>query len=174
VITDGAGGTPLPAPTLNDVRVEDLRDTGRLLQLHDQAVARGLVGPNEADRLRFVGAAEHAMAVGQGNPPGLFCYLVRGRLWRYLTQEDEDRGNARIKRELRGEPLPRSGIGMGAAWGGPMLSADALGVREVRAAMIRAGIFRDPFPAFQRLNPDWTRGRWDAALAELGTPRDGT
>jgi hypothetical protein len=174
VITDGAGGAPLPAPTLNDVRVEDLRDTGRLLQLHDQARARDLVGSGEADRLRFVGAAEHAMAVGKGNPPGLFMYLVRGRLWRYLTQEDEDRANARIKREMRGEPLPRSGVGTGAAWGGPVLSADALVVREVRAAVIRAGIFRDPFAAFAARNPEWSRERWDAALVELGVSRGGT
>src|SRR5690606_23004954 len=89
VIAAGAGGGPLPEPTLNDVRVEDLEDTGRLLRLHAQAVARGLVGASEADRLRFVGAAEHALALGDENPPGLFMYLVHGRFWRYLTQGDE-------------------------------------------------------------------------------------
>jgi hypothetical protein len=51
---------------------------------------------------------------------------------------------------------------------GPVLSADALVVREVRAAVIRAGIFRDPFAAFQARNPGWSRERWDAALVELG------
>ena len=115
------------------MRVEDLKDTGRLLRLHAQAVARGLVGSSEADRLRFVGAAEHALALGTGNPPGLFMYLVRGRLWRYLTQGDEDRAHARIKREFAGEPPPRSGVGPGASWGGPVLSADAVLVREVRS-----------------------------------------
>jgi hypothetical protein len=163
---DGAGGAPLPPPNLDDVRVEDLKDTGRLIGLLDRAIARDLVGPSEADRLRFVAAAEHALASGKENPPGLFMYLVRGRRWRYLTQEDEDRANARIKRELRGEPPSRSGVGTGAAWGRPVLSADALVVREVRAALIRAGTFRDPFAAFQRLNPDWTRERWDAAMRE--------
>ncbi len=167
-ITDGAAPEPLPAPTLNDVRVEDLKDTGRLLRLHDQAVARELVGSSEADRLRFVGAAEHALALGKGNPPGLFVYLVRGRLWRYVTQADEDRAHERLKRELRGEPLPRTGDGPVASWGGPVLSADAVAVREVRAGMIRAGIYRDSYAAFVRMNPDWTRGRWDRALSELG------
>ena len=168
-VADGAGGGPPPPPTprLDDVRVEDLEDTGRLLRLLDQAVARGLVGASEADRLRFVGAAEHAMAVGKGNPPGLFMSLVRGRLWRYLTQEDEGRANARIKRELRGEPPAWPGIGLMATGRRPSPSADALIVREVRAAMIRAGMFRDPFPEFRRLNPGWDRGRWDAAMAEL-------
>ncbi len=168
LITAGAGGGPLPAPTLNDVRVEDLKDTGRLLRLHAQAVARGLVGPSEADRLRFIGAAEHALALGKGNPPGLFMYLVRDRLWRYVTQEDEDRAHARLKRELRGEPLPRTDDGPVASWGGPVLSGDAELVREMRSAMIRAGVYRDPYAAFMRVNPDWTRGRWDRALSELG------
>jgi hypothetical protein len=168
VIADGAGGGPLPAPTLNDVRVEDLKDTGRLLRLHAQALARELVGSSEADRLRFVGAAEHALALGKGNPPGLFMYLVRGRLWRYLTQGDEDRAHARIKRELRGTPPSGPGPGASACWAGAVPSADAVVVREVRAAVIRAGHYRDPYAAFARVTPGWTRGRWERALSELG------
>ena len=168
VIAAGAGEGPLPAPTLTDVRVEDLKDTGRLLRLHAQSVARELVGSSEADRLQFVGAAEHALALGTVNPCGLFMYLVRGRLWRYLTQADEDRAHARLKRELRGEPAPRSGVGPGASWCGPELSSDAVMVREVRSAVIRAGHYRDPYAAFARVTPGWTRGRWDRALSELG------
>jgi len=165
---NGAGGAPLPAPTLNDVRVEDLKDTGRLLVLLAQAIARDLVGTSEADRLRFVAAAEHALAVGKGNPPGLFLYLVRGRLWRYLTQEDEDRASRRLKLYLFGAAPEvgassrRTGVEMG-----NQVSEDARLVRELRAAMIRAGIFRDPFAAFQARNPEWSRERWDAALIEL-------
>ena len=171
-MTNGAGGAPLPAPTLNDVRVEDLKDTVRLLVLLAQAIAREMVGSSEADRLRFVAAAEHALAVGKGNPPGLFLYLVRGRLWRYLTQEDEDRASRRLKLHQYG-PLREVGGGVfrPAVAMGPGLSEDARLVREVRAAMIRAGIFRDPFGEFRRLNPVWTRERWDAALAELETVR---
>ena len=127
VIAGGAGGPPLPTPTLNDVRVEELKDTGRLLQLHDQAVARGFVGSSEADRLRFVGAAEHAMAVGKGNPPGLFCHLVRGRLWRYLTQDDEDAAGLRLKRHLFGPPRGGGPGGSRSAVAvGPGLSRDAM------------------------------------------------
>ena len=65
------------------MRVEDLKDTGRLLGLHDQAVARGLMGSSEADRLRFVAAAEHARAVGSGTRAGCsrdWC----GRGWRHF------------------------------------------------------------------------------------------
>ena len=192
---DGAGGRPLPAPNLDDVWGEDLEDTGRLLALLARAIGRGLVGASEADRLRFVASAEHARRLGKGNPPGLFMYLVRNRLWRYLTQEDDDGANARIKRELRGEPSPRpgdggergsaklpalafprralGGAGPGMSWGAPKLSEDALVVREVRGAIIRAGVFRDPFPEFRRLEAGWDRARRDAALAELGLSRDG-
>jgi hypothetical protein len=157
----------LPAARLEDVRVEDLKDTGRLMDLLGQAVAQGLVTGSEADRQRFVGAAEHALAIGKGNPAGLFVYLVRGKLWRYLTQEDEDRANIRIKAFLRGPELPRvAALGMPRP-SGPSLSSDAKLVREIRGALIRAGIFRDPFPEFHRRNPEWIRERWDAALAEL-------
>jgi hypothetical protein len=157
----------LPAARLEDVRVEDLKDSGRLMDLLGQAVARGLVSTSEADRLRFVGAAEHALAIGQGNPAGLFVYLVRGKLWRYLTQDDEDRANVRIKAFLRGpEPPGVAAVGMFRP-SGPSLSADAKVVREIPAAFIRAGIFRDPFPEFHRRKPEWSRERWDAAMAEL-------
>jgi hypothetical protein len=172
---DGQGGeeqTPEP-PRLDDVTVEDLRDDGRLMELHRQAVARQVVSPSEADRLRFAASAEHALAVGKQNPGGLFTYLVRGRLWRYATQADEDAARSRLRRHLWGDPKPADrGLAMAPARakaqedGG--LSADARLVREVRTAVIRAGIFRDPWPAFAAKQPDWDRGRWDRAMAELG------
>jgi len=166
--TDGAGGGPLPAPTLNDVRVEDLGDTGRLLRLHEQAVARELVGASEADRLRFVAAAEHARAVGTRNPPGLFVRLVRGRLWRFLTQADEDAAAGRLKRHLFGAPRGVSGSGpRPSVVDRPRLSADALVVREVRATVARAGYRGDPFPLVRARDGSWTRARWDGALSEL-------
>jgi len=49
--------------------------------------------------------------------------------------------------------------------GGPAAApSDAEVVRAVRAAAMRAGIYRDPFPEFATLNPGWTRERWDRAL----------
>jgi hypothetical protein len=54
---------------------------------------------------------------------------------------------------------------------GPSLSADAMVVREIRGVFIRAGVFRDPFPEFHRRNPEWSRERWDAAMAELERAR---
>jgi hypothetical protein len=159
--------------------VEDLKDTGRLMDLLGQAMARGLVSGSEADRLRFVGAAEHALGIGKENPAGLFMYLVRGKLWRYLTQEDEDRANVRIKAFLKGpeKSLMASMFPLGFEKSmmtsssrppaGPVLSEDARLVIRVRAALASAGYRGDAFPQVRRQDPSWTRERWDAALAEL-------
>jgi hypothetical protein len=155
----------LPAPTLRDIHVEDLKDTERLLGLHDQAVEQKLVGASEADRLKFVAAAEHAVAIGKANPCGLFAYLVRGACWRYITQADEDRANTRIKAYLRGPALPSVATKAPVR---PTLSEDALLVLKVRSALASAGYRGDPFPQVRRHDPSWTRERWDAALAELG------
>lgn len=110
----GAGGDqgaekPGPTPRLDDVRPEDLREVGRALALFDQAVARRLVGPSEADRLRFLAVAEHAAAVGTANPPGLFARLIRSGLWHHATQADEDAAAARLREHLHGRPRPGRG-----------------------------------------------------------------
>ena len=171
VITGGKGGAPLSAPTLDNLRVEDLEDTGRLLRLHDQAVARELVSSSEADRLKFVAAAEHARAVGRANPCGLFARLVRRGFWHFATQDDEDRASRRLKSHLFGPPREVCGGGLRA---GLAMEPQPSEVRGVRAAMIRAGIFRDPFPAFRARNPGWTRERWEAGWAESVESRGAT
>jgi hypothetical protein len=158
----------LPTPRLDDVRVEDLERTDRLLELYGQAVTRGIVTASEADRLRFVGAAEHAMAIGEANPAGLFAFLVRGRCWRYLTQADEDRATARLKAHRRSLLPPAAHPGLAPDRPARAAPSDGEIVREVRAAAIRAGVFRDPFEEFQRLHPGWTRDRWDRAVEGCG------
>ncbi len=100
---------PGPPPRLDDVRPEDLREVGRTLGLFDQAVARRLVGPSEADRLRFLAAAEHAAAVGTANPSGLFARLIRRGLWHHATQADEDAAARRLREHLHGRPRPLQG-----------------------------------------------------------------
>jgi hypothetical protein len=100
----GDGDKPLPVPTLDDVRPEDLRDVGRTIRLFDQAVDRKLVGGSEADRLRFLAVAEHARSIGTVNPGGLFARLVRRGLWHFATQDDEDVARRRLREYLRGTP----------------------------------------------------------------------
>ena len=49
----------------------------------------------------------------------------------------------------------------------PELSDDARLVRAVREVAVRAGFRGDPFPLLKREKPEWTRERWDRAVAEL-------
>ncbi len=164
--SEGQGGEN--SPTLRDVVPADLRDTGRLLTLHAEAVRLDLVGGSEADRLKFLAAAEHARVIGTKNPCGLFVRLVRGKLWHFLTHDDEDAARLRLKRHLFGEPrreeipaAPR------VAAPGPMLSEDARMVRAVENAAKRAGFRGDAFYLLRKERPDWTRDRWEAATLEL-------
>jgi hypothetical protein len=166
-----AAGAVAGKPDLRHIVPEDLADTGRLLDLYAQAVAAGLVGSSEWDRLRFLAAAEHARIIGTKNPCGLFARLVRGRLLHFATQDDEQAASVRLRRHLYGA-LPS-----GRAVGGSVpvmrsapcweLSADARLVQAVRAAAIRARYRGDAFPLLKRQQPEWTRERWDRAVAEL-------
>lgn len=97
---DGAGECNLPEPTLRYVRMEDLKDTMRLLVLYDQAVKAGLIRDSEHMRLAFVALAEHALDRGTTNPCGLFAYLLKNGRFDAITVRDEDRAVARLK-ELR-------------------------------------------------------------------------
>ncbi len=167
-------------PTLRNVLPADLRDTGRLLELQRQAIEAKLISASERDRLLFVGAAEHARSIGKVNTCGLFIHLVRGKLWHFLTAADEDRGNARLKAHLFGKSrereLPRdsSGASLSAPSSAvPSLSADARLVQAVRSAAVRSGYRGDPFYLLRRERPEWTRERWDVALAELSRPDRG-
>ena len=156
-------------PNLRDIVLEDIKDTGRLLDLYDQAVALGYVTTSERDRLRFVSAAEHARAIGTRNPCGLFVRLVRSGLWSFLTQDDEGAANVRLRHYLYGKPLtpkepPSSYPTVRAV---ETLSEDARLVQAILAAVARTRYRGDVFPVLKRERPEWTRERWDQALGEL-------
>jgi hypothetical protein len=155
---------PAERPDLCNVLPQDLRDTGRLLDLYEQAVGQGLAARSEWCRLRFVAAAEHARVIGTKNPCGLFVRLVKGGLWHFATHDDEVAASVRLRRHLHGEG-PRSSSQ------GPRrqqaLSEDARLVRAVREAAVRLRLRGDPFPLLKRERPEWTRQRWDRAVAEL-------
>src|SRR5262249_45589677 len=98
---------------------------------------------------------------------------VRSKLWSYLTQDEEGAAHARLKRHLFGAPRERVG-GLGRAMevraavaARPALSDDGLLVREVRGALARTGFRGDPFYALKSQRPDWTRDRWETAVAEI-------
>jgi hypothetical protein len=166
-----APGATSPAsgkPDLRNVLPEDLKDTGRLLDLYEQAVGQGLVTASEWGRLRFVAAAEHARIIGTRNPCGLFVRLVRGRLLHFATGDDEQAASVRLRRHLYGSAREGpAGSERSSCRSVPELSADARLVESVRAAAARARYRGDAFPLLKRVQPEWTRERWDQAVAEL-------
>jgi hypothetical protein len=155
-------------PTLRDVTPEDLRDTGRLLELHEQAIEQKLVTTSEADRLKFVAGAEHARAVGS-KPCRLFAWIAWKGRWEFITQADEDAARVRLKQHLHARPVNR--IQPVTRSEREPLSDDALLVQSITAALKRANHRVDGFPLLKRERPEWTRERWDAALAELEAAR---
>jgi hypothetical protein len=167
-----AAGTVAGTPDLRHIAPEDLADTGRLLELYAQAVAAGLVGSSEWDRLRFVAAAEHARIIGTKNSCGLFARLVRGGLLHFATCDDEEAASVRLRRHLYGGPPSGRAAGGSARviCSAPCreLSADAQLVQAVQAAAARARYRGDAFPLLKRQKQEWTRERYDRAVDELG------
>ena len=159
---------PPGKPDLRNVVIEDLRDTGRLLELYNQAVGLGLVTASECDRLRFVAVAEHARVIGTRNPCGLFVRLVRGGLWHFATHDDETAASMRLRQHLHGGFPERRAEQEPGMRQGRELSDDARLVQAVREVAARSGYRGDPFPLLKREKPEWTRERWDRAVAELG------
>ena len=172
--------SPKAEPTLRNIVPADLKETDRLFELHAQAVDSGHLGSSESDRLKFFAAAEHARVIGTTNPCGLFSRLVRSQLWHYLTQDDEDAANRRLKAFLYGGPerlaaalpvLPGIGARPSQAVPQPVLSDDARFVRDVTNMLRQKGIPESGvWRLVNRERPEWTRERWDRAVEELRGP----
>lgn len=91
------------APTLRHITLEDLRDPMRLDHLYREATEAGSLRQSVSTRMSWFAAAEHALTVGKQNPCGLFATLYRRKLWRHITQADEDAARATLKRLDYGE-----------------------------------------------------------------------
>ena len=162
---------PTAPPTLRDIQPEDLRDTGRLLDLYHEAVERKLITPSESDQLKFVAGAAHAQAVG-AKPCRLFAWMVWGRHWEDITQADEDAARIRLKQHFYGRRREAERVAPRIERS-PELSLDARLVQAVQAAATRAGHRGCAFPLLHREKPEWTRERRDQALAELEASKAG-
>jgi hypothetical protein len=77
--------------------VADLTDTDRLLVLYAQSVRAKLIGLSEAERLTFVGLAQHVLARHPKNAGGLFRQLLMRRCFHFVTQEEEDVAQQRLR-----------------------------------------------------------------------------
>lgn len=157
-------------PTLKHLVIEDLRSTPRLLSIFEQAVNAGTVGGGDGERLNFVSAAEHALIKGTLNPCGLFVHLVKNRLWHYCTNDDEDAANERLKRHFFGNPRPREPKPVKPRAVQVVVSEDAKLVAAVQRVASQHRL-SEPFYLLRRERPEWTRERWDKALAEIENAR---
>ena len=175
VETQGKDTTKHPpfSPTLQHIVPDDLRDTERLLALFEQAQRQGLIGTSDRARLTFLATAEHACVIGSSNPCGLFAALIRRQLWHYVTDRDEDAASARLKQHWYGREGPRRPAPPPIPTEPPALSKDAFMVRELYRELARAGFQGDAFGWVHRAYPEWTRARWDHAVAELATAQQG-
>lgn len=95
----------LPPPTLRHIRRQDLADTSRLLALYTQALTAGLIGRSEAERLSFVGLAQHVLTYGPANAGGLFRRLLVRRHFHFITPAEEEAALQRLKYHLYGGEL---------------------------------------------------------------------
>jgi hypothetical protein len=93
----------LPAPNIRDVRTDDLKSFSRVEELYTQAVKCRLIEPTEAGAINFISAAVRAMAV-PGDAPRVFMGIIRGKLWKNITQRDEDRALAALRRYREKDP----------------------------------------------------------------------
>jgi hypothetical protein len=80
----------------------DLQATDRLLDLYAQAIHARLIGPSEAERLTFVALAQHVLCYRPANAGGLFHRLLTHRLFHFVTQDEEEAAQQRLKRYLYG------------------------------------------------------------------------
>jgi hypothetical protein len=128
-----------------------------------EAQAHGSIGASENDRLTFIATAEHARFVGSTNPCGLFAQLIRRRLWHFVTADDEERAQNRLKAHFYGgrEEKTRE------ASRKEKLSDDALFVALLQGQMRRRGFHGNVFSLLHAERPEWTRERWENAVAEI-------
>lgn len=163
----------IPPPQLSRIRPEDFLEVGRALRLLEQAVERGLM-PDESEfsRLRWLAALERARTMPARNPAGIFLYLVRNRLWHYLTEAHITAASERLKRHLfhDGRLMPPFFVRRGALERAnperPEISTDALIVQVVRNELARRGERQDIFVALWT-HAGFARERYKAALAEM-------
>ena len=83
---------------LRDLKVESLKNFAHLEILFQQAIKARWLGGSEANFLNWVGAAVRATTVAARDPVRVFVSLVKRGRWDFITQEQEDRARALIRR----------------------------------------------------------------------------
>lgn len=171
-------GKPAAKPSIRHIVRADLADMGRLLELHRQAVARGLAQPGDRGRLEFVSFAEHALTYATKNPCGLFVSNLKNRRHGFINQTDEDDANRRIKEHLYGsERADARAVGGGltkvtSKQPEPKPLSDLARLVLVAHRVCESErLVIEPFHLARRHQPSLTREEWETAVAELEQQR---
>lgn len=85
-------------PDLRNIEPDDIKRLSRLRELYRQATEAGWIERGEAAFLNFTAAAVRATRA-PGDPVRIFVGIVRGKLWHFITQEQEARASEIIRRE---------------------------------------------------------------------------
>jgi hypothetical protein len=91
------------APSIRNILRTDLRQMPRLEALYRQAVSADWLADTEANLKNFVCAALRATRAG-GRVGAVFVGIVRRALWHHVTQAEEDRALAVLKRYRERRP----------------------------------------------------------------------
>jgi hypothetical protein len=98
-------------PDLRNICPEDIKRLSRLRELYRQATEAGWIERSEPAFLNFAAAAARATRVA-GDPVRIFVGIVRRGLWHHITQEQEERAAAVIRRERERKATPGVAIGI--------------------------------------------------------------
>ncbi len=155
--------TGVSPPSIRHITRQDLRETGRLLELHEQAVQHGLSNASEAARMDFIALAERSRAQAN-NPPAMFAWLLKHRRFDFITLADEDAACHRL-REYRNGPrqtTSRDNHPLSGSKPHPVKLSDD--DRFVLACIQVAKRRRDLDPSrIARQGKGWSSERWEAA-----------
>ena len=95
--TSTQNSVSLTTDVFQTLKKSDLSDARKLLAWMPSAVAAGVIGDSENDRLNIVAAGLRAARLGKRSPIGLFRTLVVGAKWADLSTEDIDAAASAIK-----------------------------------------------------------------------------
>jgi hypothetical protein len=102
-------GTENPPETWGRVHItaQDLRDTGRVLDLYELSVSAGVLKASDHAELKFMGFVERARLKATANPGGFLRRLVEGDLAIHITDSQWETARRRLlayRYEERGDP----------------------------------------------------------------------
>lgn len=97
IATSTQNSVSLKSDVFQTLKKSDLSDARKLIDWMSSAVAAGVVGNSENDRINIVAAGFRAARLGKRSPVGLLRTLVVGSKWADLSADDIDAAASAIK-----------------------------------------------------------------------------